>query len=338
MKAGEPFLKDILLDFKVSEKSLESVQDSLSSIGEKIKLSDDQRKSLENLQLIKSEISELQVIVNQLEETKDPLVNAIKENFENKIREYQDLISPADPEVELSKKEMIQKKLNDFISSDLMTNHVIPQLKSVGRDFISDLNQMFEDAWDELNNMIGYSMLSNAETRNLAFTYGFSGSQAYGYQKAMGLMGFRNEEDLMYATNEQLTMFKDMFEKYSDKYERLYDSGLFKEMYQYQIEMQEFKEDLQMEVIQFYVDNKDVIKQGMEAILYIAQAVLSISSFLLSTHNSRISSASDTISSYSTSTTNISVANTFNGIDAGQQANLSRIGAMTTEQIAAIFK
>lgn len=338
MKTGEPFLKDIILDFKVSGKSLESVQDSLSSIGEKIKLGDEQKKSIENLQLIKSEISELQVIVKQLEGTKDPLVNAIKENFENKIKDYQDLIAPADPEIELSKKEMMQKKLNDFISSDLMTNHVIPQLKSVGRDFITDLNQTFEDAWDELNNMIGYSMLSNANTRSLAFTYGFSGSQAYGFSKAKALMEFQSEEDLMYATNEQLTMFKDMFEKYSDKYERLYDSGLFTEMYKYQIEMEEFKEDLKMEVIQFYVDNKDVIKEGMTALLYIAQAVLSISSFLLSTHNSRIASASDTISSYSSSVMNISVANTFNGIDANQQANFSRIGAMTTEQIAAIFK
>lgn len=203
-----------------------------------------------------------------------------------------------------------------------------------------DLQNIFKEAWKELGNMIDYSRLSNAETRELAFQYGFSGSQAYGYKQAMGMMGFKSQEDLMYATPEEASKFQELMSKYTEKYSQLYDSGFFEEYRDFQIEMQDFKQEMTMEVVKFFMENKDLIKTGMRAIMELAKTALSILSWLTNlfaherTSEERISATSDIINSYgSTNNTNIKIDNTFNNVSQEDQTWLANAGQMTYEQV-----
>ena len=72
--------------------------------------------------------------------------------------------------------------------------------------------------------------------------------------------------------------------KYTEKYNELYDSGMFDTLEEYNVEMEEFKEDLKLEVVSFFVENKDTIKWAMNALIDMSEFVIStlgkIASFL----------------------------------------------------------
>lgn len=213
-----------------------------------------------------------------------------------------------------------------------------------------NLKNILSDAWSELGDILNYSLLSNSKTRDLAFTYGFSGSQAYGFETAKELMGIENDEDLMYMNKDQWNQFSELFSKYTDKYSELYDSGFFEEYRQFQVEMQEFKQDFQMQFMKLIMDNKDTIITGMKAIISLADTVLSILSWLMdtfgdssTTSSERLSATNDIINSYggnvsNTNTVNASVNQTFNNVSKEDQSWLANVGSMTYEQLCQMLK
>lgn len=229
-------------------------------------------------------------------------------------------------------------------AGNILGNKLATSLGKVLTDSWELLKKTLKDSWEELGNMLDYSLLSNQHTRELAFTYGFSGSQAYGYDKAMALMGFSSEEDYMYATGEQKKQFAELFAKYTNKYSELYDSGFFEEYRNFQVEMADFKQEVQMKFIKFFMDHKDTIMGAMEAILKLTEGVLSILDFLVRvfgggrSSSQRISETNDIINSYGGNTntsnnTNIKIDNTFNNVDRESQNWLANAGEMTYEQI-----
>ena len=114
--------------------------------------------------------------------------------------------------------EKMAKQLSGAIAKDFKE-----VAKSAAQEFASVIKSTFRDVISEMKDMLEFSQLSNAQTRELAFNYGFSRSQAYGYSKAMSLVGLESEEDLFYATEQELKQFREAFNKYSNKYEQLYD-------------------------------------------------------------------------------------------------------------------
>ena len=103
------------------------------------------------------------------------------------------------------------------------------KLKSLETSFVDKLKNLFSSAWDELGNILGYSKLSNSETRNLAFSYGLTGSQAYGYEKAMGMLGFESIEDLQYANEQEISQFREMLAKRAEEANLDADSAMNEE-------------------------------------------------------------------------------------------------------------
>ena len=219
----------------------------------------------------------------------------------------------------------------------------------IANKFLERLGNLVSEALDELDTIADYSRLSNARTRQLAFTYGFSGSQAYGYDKAMSLMGYSSLEDLMYANTKEQKMFRDLFMNYTDKYNRLYDSGFFNTLVEYNVEMRNFEEELKMQVVQFIVDNKDLIHDGMEAIMFIAKIALQFTSkavdfmqainpFKSYKSSYESATAGDIIKNYTTSNKSVKVDNTFNYTgNAGQDA-FYKSGQLILQQMIAALK
>lgn len=193
---------------------------------------------------------------------------------------------------------------------------------------VNSIKQLFKDAINEMSEMLDYSQLSSAHTRELAFGYGFSSSEAYGWDKAMSMLGFQSEEDLFYANTQELQQFREAFEKYSNYYNELYDSGFFEQLQEYQFEMQDFKNEVQMQIVQFFMDNKDTIMAAMRAILTIADSLLKFISLFTGTSSNYAASTSDIINQYTTTnspsnTATLNVTNTFNNADSSISSQMS---------------
>ena len=178
--------------------------------------------------------------------------------------------------------------------------------KSLGLSWIS-LKTILDDSLKELNNMLQSSLLTNATTRKNVFTYGMSGAESYGFEKAKGLLGIQSDSDLMYMNAQQSQLFQESMKKYADKYSELYDKGYFEEMLEFQVEMDMFRQDVQLALIRMFLDNKETIISGFNALMVIAQKVTSILDWI---GGRQSATASEVLNNYSTK--NVSVDTTFN--------------------------
>lgn len=215
-------------------------------------------------------------------------------------------------------------------------------LKAIFNTALKEFSNIVHDALDEMSDMLEYSQLSSARTRELAFGYGFSSSQAFGYERALQAVGLESMEDLMYANQQEQAQFREAFSKYTAKYDELYDSGFFEQLQEYQFEMQDFKFEMQQEVIEFFMNNKDTIMTTMRAVMKTSEFVLTALSKIIEfldsgrirSSSERSAAVSDIINSYSTSkSTNVKIDNTFNNVSKSDQSWLANAGTMTYEQV-----
>ena len=209
-------------------------------------------------------------------------------------------------------------------------------LTNIGMMFLDKLSDLIIGAFDELNEILDFSRISQSGTRNLMLGYGFSSSESYGYSKAMSALGFESDEDLMYANPQEMEMFRNAFTKYTEKYSELYDKGFFDDMLEYQVEMNEFEEDLKLEVVEWLMENKDLIRTGMTALLEMSKGILSIVSFLFNgpdwkfDTSSAIAQSSAVINQYKNGG-NITMSNTFNNVTKENQSWINEsVGASVT--------
>lgn len=258
--------------------------------------------------------------------------------------------------IDLDLSDKTQKTLNDFIKQwkEANTSFVSKQLKdfgktftsmftsklaTVGTDFAQGLKTLFKDSWAELDNILKYSRLTNQDVRSKAFQYGFDPSQNYAFSKVSSLMGISGLEDISYMTRGQREKFMQKFDEYSSRYQQLYDSGFFDTLEEYNWEMQEFKEDMQYEVISFFVENKDTIKGILNIIMTIARGITSIAGWLLGsggrTEAEKEADARRILGLTTNNTTNnrnVRINNTFNGVGQQDRAWLQNAGTLTYEQ------
>lgn len=162
------------------------------------------------------------------------------------------------------------EKFREGISKGLTT------LIGVNESGFGALTSLAKDAWSELQSLVEYSKLSTKDVREQMFTYGFTFAENYAFDKTMGLLRLDDIEDVWYLNDQEQQKFREKFAEYTERYNQLYDQGFFEDMQEYNWEMEEFKEDLRYSIIQWMVDNKDIIKSGMEAIMTIAKWVLKI--------------------------------------------------------------
>ena len=169
------------------------------------------------------------------------------------------------------------------------------------------LQQVLTNAIGEMKNMLQSSLLTNAKTRENVFTYGMSASESYGFEKAKDLLNISSDSDLMYMNSQQSQLFRESMKKYADKYAELYDKGYFEEMLQFQVEMDMFKQDVELALVRMFLDNKDTIISGFHALLTIAEKMTAILDWMGARQSA---TASDVLNNYSTKS--ISVDTTFN--------------------------
>lgn len=264
----------------------------------------------------------VKIIKESIQELADAIRGSMSEAAKEGAKEAKEDVKKQTKEDE--KKRLAEEtKQNNKIWNDIK-NTTEKYLEQQIVKLIDSFVDTFKNAWKEMSSMLDYSQMTDSAIRDLKLTYGFSSAQAYGWSKAQTLTGITSEEDLYYANDQQLAEFKEAFEKYSDYYTNLAESGYFEQLEEFNYEMDNFKTEMQQQVIQFFIENKDIITSGMKAILTISSAVLNIASFMFGGNSSDVASTSDVLSKYSQTTTNSNISvsisnnNEFNNVDDSQ--------------------
>lgn len=258
-----------------------------------------------------------------------------------KGKEYAALRKELSAEIDARKKELSRLGVDEKSDSNFSD-----MLQSTGQWFLKGLINVFSDAWSELKTITDFSRLSSSRTRELAFTYGFTGSQAYGYTEAMSMMGFESEEDLMYATANELSEFKRLFTKYTEWHEQLGadEMSIYR---QYTIESAEFQKNLKMQVVEFFMDNKDNIKKAIDIVFKVGDVLISSLGWIVDFLGGDNNTASERAAAFSEAANNYQIRNTTNTTKNNNVFNntfnlygpnsSSDIGMIQNDQVQAAF-
>ena len=297
---------------------------------------------------VESKVNDIEKQFNKFEKkTKDGMKSAFfnekemkalsqqyKEMYENeeKIAELETTISDLkklDSDLAKKKTKELEKQLkllkqpaNRKDNMEAVLNHA-KDMAAKGLSKLSDtflngamtleeyISNAFSDAWSELKEMASYSSstyMFNQSKINDAFNYGFNSAQSYAYNKVKGMTGWDVENLLTYGNEHQQKKFVEMMTKYAEKYNDLEQSGFFDTLNDFQIEMLDMKEEFTYEVAEFFVDNKDTIKQfmktGLSFMEFMIKAVAAIGKVFgvngTMSSSEKSAAVSDIISNYTT--------------------------------------
>jgi len=363
------------LNVDVSKLS-KDVQDVFASSGTKKALSDFRKgfasafsTSSDDVKKLKEELSTLADEKTQLMSAKSSIESQMK-GKDKRTKEYKDLKKALD---EIMKK--IDKNLEDTFDKEDDLNiqkekdsqeamgkmgkaagkKLISVFDSIGKAISGFITKMFEEALKKLDEIASYD-LENTTTFSqnaidLATNYGLTGADAYAVQTAAEKMGYGDVDTLienMWNMNDnQREQFDEYVQMYKQSYEN--DKELASEYQKFKVEWEEFQEEFQMELLEWFSNNKDTIKQVMNLLMDFMKIVLDLLSAIASafgneierSDSQRASATNDIINSYKNSnTSNVNVSNTFNVSGGMNQSNaeLQNAGSTTYKQIMNAFK
>lgn len=353
------------------KKNIDSLKDKLSKT-EGYDLYQSKQKFKEN----KSQIYDLKNFGGNDKETKDKIEKLSKENEElsKKIKELDPNKNFDFSEIEKILKEI--EKLNDKkeeLDQEYYKNEIQRNLKNneknkgfnwndVGKKlgesistkfdavltkFADSFEKLLTDALDEFDEMSKYSLSTSlrvdSDIREQALQYGLSDAQNYAFSKVKDIMGITSDEDLYMMTPSQQNRFAELIGKYTSKYQEIADKDLFSSYEEYLASIQDFQDELQMEVIEFFANNKDTIISALDFVVDTLSSIMEIISWINKTLTGKTSSAeksalvSDAINSYSVSnantTTNIKIDNSFSNISPNDQSQYVRAGEAVYRQL-----
>lgn len=215
------------------------------------------------------------------------------------------------------------------------------KLAGVLLDAINNLKALFEDAWNDLKNVINSSIENsgrfNATTSSLYAQYGITGENAYALQGALKETGYGDIDTLLNnpwtLTPEIQENLKDWFELYKEQYK---SSKELSDAYQeFEIEFQKAQMEIKNSLIDFIVENKDLIIGALNAILNIMNGINEIIEFVGGRGESeRRDAAYDIISSSgNTISSTFTMNNTYNGIGEKDATRIANTNSLAYAQI-----
>ena len=286
---------------------------------------------------------------DNIKSLRNMLAEAVSDNPKLKDA-YAELLMSAEEKVAKEKEEeeaaLLKEeddKRNAFIKT--IKQQVLNKAEDLAKSFLQGIANAFKDAWSELKNIMQSSFMTNSQTRENMFAYGMTAADSYGFEQAKSMLGINSEEDLWYMNQTQREQFRRVMTKYADKYNELADSGFFNTMLEYQIEMEEFKKDMQLSIVEFIMDNKDTIKEFMTATMQFLKVIMEGVSWLVdnftdrrTTDEEKAANIDSILNSYTQNNKSMTLnqTNTFNSIS-GQyvDSSLNQLTAQTTEALRA---
>lgn len=298
---------------------------------------------IRSFDIIKGDFKEMIAILSSIEEL-DAKYNDLWKDKEEAEEEKEDLESglesgdgggPGD-EVDW---EAVGEKVGQMISS---------AITKILTSYIDMWGDILKGALEEFDRMSQYSLDTslrvNSEAREQALMYGLSDAQNYALTRTKEEMGISSEEDMLMMTPAQQERFAERIGYYSDQYTQISNEGLFSKYEEYQAAVQEFQNEFQMEVIEFFAQNKDTIITVMNFIMDVMSALLDAVTWIVDalggddvrTEKENSAIVSDTINSYSVAnnnSTNVKIDNSFTNIPVKDQQQYVKAGQKVNEQL-----
>lgn len=128
----------------------------------------------------------------------------------------------------------------------------------------------------------GTSLITNSAAREQQLKYGLTASQNYGFTQAKGMLGIQSDEDLMYMNASQRDRLLSYMERYSSWYDEMESSGVLDTMQEMQLEIEEMKQEIAMEFIQWLGENKDTIMECLKGMFEFLKGILAAAKAVLS--------------------------------------------------------
>ena len=209
----------------------------------------------------------------------------------------------------------------------------VNEIKKISAKFLKEL--------EKVQDLVDYSRLSNQAVREQAFEFGFSPAENYAYTQAMDVMGLSSFEDLYFLTEKQWTRFNNNFEKFQERYIRLYDEGFFDAVEDFNYQMAEWEEDLKYTFLQFVVDNKEDVMDLLDLVESILETTVKMTSWFFgesygAKRRRRASEVAEIIgtgNSTTTKNTTVTFSPVFNGVGSETKASLDTSLSLVKEQI-----
>ena len=209
----------------------------------------------------------------------------------------------------------------------------VNEIKKISAKFLKELQKV--------QDLVDYSRLSNQAVREQAFEFGFSPAENYAYTQAMDVMGLSSFEDLYFLTEKQWTRFNNNFEKFQERYTRLYDEGFFDAVEDFNYQMAEWEEDLKYTFLQFVVDNKEDVMDLLDLVENILETTVKMTSWFFGEsagakrrrRASEVAEIVGTGNSTTTKNTTVTFSPVFNGVGSETKASLDTSLSLVKEQI-----
>lgn len=345
----DQYVLSLLTKFEPDKQSLDSIKKTFDAFDKISLFSQTDEKVVNNLRAafntfdasksvlkqLSSALTQYRQVRNMREDEDDDYTKQIKASMKSIIGNNKELKKQFGDAASTA----LDKLGQGFVSYG--KTFLVDKFQQAGQWFISSLKQTFKDAWSELNSMMQSSFLTNSTTRQNAFTYGLNAAQSYGFEQAKSMLGIQSEEDMWYMNNQQREQFQRIMTKYAERYERLADSGFFEKMLDYQIEMQEFQQDVKLEIVEFFMNNKELIKTFMKVSMEFFKDILEAVDWLVdhftdrrTTDEEKASNIDSILNSYTTNankTLNYTQNNTIYGTDSQAKAGLDMLSSQVVE-------
>ena len=332
------FTKNIKIRFDVDKVKYREVDKLMKKLNEDLKLVDDEDvKELEEL-MGKFKQNGLTIDSKEAKEVLDKLTNLKRKGILNS------------DDLKVFKKESALEKFSEGFKGEFGDGPKI-DASTIGMKSAMLLKGAFDKGWEalkttfvesfkKLDRLIDYSRLTNQQTRENLFTYGMTASEGYGLERAMNLVGISDIEDVMWLQADQQEVFQDKLLRETERYQKLYDSGYFQKMQQFQWEMQNFQDDVEYEFMTFFIENKNIIMSALQLTADAAQAGVKLLTTLVGglVGVQEMSAADRSAQTKELfygkgATTNVNIDNTFNNVAKSDQTWLANAGEMTYEQL-----
>lgn len=302
-------LKSIYLDKQKKELEIKGLQElikefeTLGYTGEEVKDAEDRLA-----ELLGKQVDEAKKSANG--------VGAFGGGFKNAAKEW------AADKLDMSKQgEKAFNKMKDTISK--WATKSLEAIKS-----------FVQDALKEMSNMASFSANTtkyNATSSEMLMNWGLSGADAYAVQSALQSTGIGSIDTLLTdptISKELMDAFKKDVDLARKQYEE--DIEIAEEYQKFQREFSVFKRELQKEVIDFFMNNKDTIKSFLEITMQsmktIVKIVAAIGEFLTGEGSYKTTSDSErqqitsdilgiSTNGGSTKSITMNMNNTYNGVN-----------------------
>lgn len=248
---------------------------------------------------------------------------------------------------EVQQTSIIDKLAEAFDSAKgAISKKIVKTFEKAGEKIADFIKDSFKAAFNELKTMssynLGTTLFQSQEALSTSLQYGLSGGQSYALNKALEFFGASSVEDTYYWNENQREAFAEKIGYYTDKFNSLNNSDFFQQWDRFVYDFKTFKEDVMYDIMDWIMSNKETIQKGFQALSailkWIAELLAKLTDWLkLPRSQSQISSAtSDIISNYSNSSNtnnNLTVNNTFNGVQSSNKTQLVNAGELTYLQL-----